>query len=84
MINIFILLISVSIPVIVFCCHMLVRNEKVYEIRKRILKTEPVIKGLALHGSLPTYDVMLHDFKNPLTYEYWLSYAEEQLKIKNK
>lgn len=60
------------------------RNEEVYKIRLRILNQEPVTRGLELHDCLPDYDAMLYNFSKPLTYAYWLSYAEEQLKIKNK
>ncbi len=57
---------------LMYCAFMLVRNNRVYKIRTRILEEK-----YSLYRFLPTYEDMLYSFR-PMKFEYWVNYCEDR------
>jgi hypothetical protein len=71
-----ILLIPASI--VLFIIGGLIRNEKVYQFRMKILYTGSAGEGLKFHALLPDYEDMVLSWR-PLKVRYWFTKEEAEI-----
>lgn len=66
----------------IFMLYLAYRNTKTCTIRLKILDYPDIETAVALYEKLPSYERMMFSFSKPLTYKYWLKYAEDKLNNK--